>query len=94
MPDASLPGTTPLRPPGRYLRKYVVRGREKFGYVQRRQDSVKDIVKEAMGKMDIDGDGVVSEGDFMEWSRLHNIENLVDDWQMRNVFTNSMMDAQ
>ena len=72
----------------------MVRGREKFGYVQRRQDSVKDIVKEAMGKMDIDGDGVVSEGDFMEWSRLHNIENLVDDWQMRNVFTNSMMDAQ
>jgi len=63
----------------RFVRKHLVRGREKLGGLQRRQDMVADIVREAMVAMDLDSDGVVSLDDFLEWSRVHNLETLVDD---------------
>lgn len=69
----------------RYIRKYMVRGREKFGLIfSRRQDMVHGIVKEAMVAMDMDGDGVVSMEDFLEWSRVHEVETLVDDYAQRH----------
>jgi threonine 3-dehydrogenase len=76
----------------RYVRKYLVRGREKFGYMTRRQDMVMDIVAEAMAAMDVDKDGVVSQDDFLQWSRVYNVEGLVDDFSAR-VYTHSMNEA-
>ncbi len=45
----------------KYIRRYLVRGREKHEYtVSRRQDIVGGIVIEAMKEMDVDSDGEVS----------------------------------
>ena len=38
----------------KYVSKYLIRGREKFGYTVRRQDMVTDIVAEALAQMDVD----------------------------------------
>ena len=64
----------------KFVRKYLVRGREKQEYMKRRQDMVGDIVVEVIKDLDVDGDGVVSLDDFLEWSRVHNLETLVDDY--------------
>ena len=64
----------------RYVRKYLVRGRERHGYVVRRQDLVPEIVAKAMGDMDVDQDGKVSMDDFILWSRNNDVENMVDDY--------------
>ena len=64
----------------RYVRKYLVRGRESSGYIARRQDMVDDIVLQLMSAMDVDDDGVVSVGDFMAWSSTNNLLTLVDDF--------------
>jgi len=77
----------------KYIRKYLVRGRERFGYVARRQDMVKGIVQEVMHAMDVDEDGVVSMDDFMQWSQVHNVETLVDDFATRNFGPNGSMAA-
>ena len=44
-----------------------------------RQDMVGDVVRGVLKDLDGDGDGVVSLDDFLEWSRVHNLETLVDD---------------
>ena len=67
----------------RYVRKYLVRGRERFGYLTRRQDMVQDIVRELMPRMDVDSDGIVSMDDFLEWSRVHDLEGFVEDHASR-----------
>ena len=64
----------------KYVRKYLVRGREKHGSELRRQDMVVDIVSEVMAAMDVDKDGIVSMDDFMQWSRVNNLETLVDEF--------------
>ena len=48
----------------KFVSKYIVRGRERSGYMARRQDMVADIVTELMVAMDIDQDGVVSWEEF------------------------------
>ena len=45
-----------------------------------RQDMVGDVVRGVLKDLDGDGDGVVSLDDFLEWSRVHNLETLVDDY--------------
>jgi len=62
-----------------FVRKYLVRGRERSGYLLRRQDMVKDIVASLMASMDVDADGVVSMNDFMAWSGTNKLETVVDD---------------
>ena len=64
----------------KYVRKYLVRGREQHGYMVRRQDLVPEIVAKAMESMDVDKDGKVSIDDFMTWSRTNDVENMVDDY--------------
>ena len=64
---------------GRYVRKYLVRGRERAGYTMRRQDMVKDIVASLMVSMDLDKDGIVSMDDFLAWSGSNLLETVVDD---------------
>jgi len=63
----------------KFVRKHLVRGRENEGYMARRQDMVGDIVVGVLKDLDLDGDGIVSLDDFLEWSRVHNLETLVDD---------------
>jgi len=63
----------------KFVRKHLVRGREAQGYTTRRQDMVGEIVGSVVKDLDLDGDGVVSQDDFLEWSRVHNLETLVDD---------------
>tara|TARA_B100000767_G_C19613427_1_gene470862 strand:+ start:226 stop:510 length:285 start_codon:yes stop_codon:yes gene_type:complete len=63
----------------KFVRKHLVRGREAQEYTMRRQDMVKQIVVSVIKDLDLDGDGVVSLDDFLEWSRVHNLETLVDD---------------
>ena len=41
---------------------------------------VGDVVGSVLKDLDVDGDGVVSLDDFLEWSRVHNLETLVDDY--------------
>ena len=64
----------------KFVRKHLVRGRETQEYTMRRQDMVKQIVVSVIKDLDLDGDGVVSLDDFLEWSRVHNLETLVDDY--------------
>jgi len=68
----------------KYVSKYLIRGREKFGYTVRRQDMVTDIVAEALAQMDVDQDGVVSMDDFLAWSSTHDLYTLVDDYAVKN----------
>ena len=68
----------------KYVRKYLVRGRERHGYITRRQDLVLDIVSEAMTQMDLDNDSIVSMNDFLEWSRVHDLDALVDDFASKH----------
>ena len=64
----------------KYVRKYMVRGREKGWLVHgnRRQDVVVQIVAKLMYEMDEDKDGIVSIDDFMAWSRKTAVEHVVD----------------
>ena len=39
---------------------------------------VGDVVASVLKDLDLDGDGVVSLDDFLEWSRVHNLETLVE----------------
>uniref|UniRef100_A0A7S2JSZ5 EF-hand domain-containing protein n=1 Tax=Haptolina brevifila TaxID=156173 RepID=A0A7S2JSZ5_9EUKA len=64
----------------KYVSKYLVRGREKAGYIARRQDLVAEIVADLMLKMDVDKDGVVSMSDFMQWSNVNKLEGVVEDY--------------
>ena len=64
----------------KYVRKYLVRGRERYGTVVKRQDLVGEIVAKAMSLMDMDQDGKVSMDDFMAWSRTNDVENVVDNY--------------
>lgn len=68
----------------KYVRKYMVRGREKFGYSARRQDLVDRIVQDALKSMDLDQDGHVTIDDFLAWNRINSVENLVDDYIAQN----------
>jgi threonine 3-dehydrogenase len=66
----------------KFVRKHLVRGRETYGHTAllNRQDMVGDIVVGVLKELDTDSDGVVSLDDFLEWSRVHNLETLVDDY--------------
>jgi len=68
----------------KFVRKYLVRGRERRAYTARRQDKVNDIVDKLMKEMDVDGDGTVLMDDFIAWSRIHNLESYVDDYMAEN----------
>jgi len=70
----------------KYVRKYLVRGREK-GFATKRFDVVPEIVAELMSAMDIDADGIVSVDDFMTWSRTNKLETLVDDYYAQRLVT-------
>jgi len=69
----------------KFVSKYLVRGRERSGYIARRQDMVGDIVNELMTRMDIDQDGVVSMEDFLSWSSTHNLEAFVEEYYAERV---------
>jgi len=69
----------------KFVRKYLVRGRERSGYVARRQDMVKGIVVELMVAMDVDKDGVVSMEDFLSWSNVNNLEAFVEEYYVERV---------
>ena len=69
----------------KFVSKYLVRGRERSGYIARRQDMVSDIVSELMTAMDVDKDGVVSLDDFLAWSNMHNLEGFVEDYYAHRV---------
>ena len=58
-----------------------VRGRERGGYVYRRQDAIGAMVDNAMAELDTNDDGVVSWRTFEEFSRSNSLEQLVDQWQ-------------
>lgn len=75
-------GSGRINPPmlEKFVRKHLVRGREAQEYTMRRQDMVKQIVVSVLKDLDLDGDGVVTQDDFLEWSRVHNLETLVDDY--------------
>jgi len=69
----------------KYVSKYLVRGRERSGYIARRQDMVSEIVSELMVEMDVDKDGVVSMDDFLAWSNAHSLEGFVEDFYTQRV---------
>jgi len=73
----------------KYVRKYLVRGRERFSMTVRRQDLVPEIVAHAMDAMDVDNDGKVSMEDFLAWSRENDVEgfveNTIDDYVLRDL---------
>ena len=69
----------------KFVSKYLVRGRERSGYIARRQDMVADIVSELMVAMDVDKDGIVSMDDFLAWSNLHNLEAFVEEFYSQRV---------
>jgi nucleoside-diphosphate-sugar epimerase len=64
-----------------FVRKYLVRGRERGGYVYRRQDAIGAMVDNAMAELDTNDDGIVSWQTFQEFSRTNSLERLVDQWQ-------------
>ncbi len=64
-----------------FVRKYLVRGRERGGYVYRRQDAIGAMVDNAMIALDTNDDGIVSWRTFQEFSRSNSLEQLVDQWQ-------------
>jgi len=68
----------------KFLRKHMVRGREKHGYVARRQDMVADVVEKTLNSMDRDADGTVSFEHFIEWDRINNIDTVVDAYMAEN----------
>ena len=68
----------------RIPRVAVVRGREKFGYVKKRQEMVEQMVEVAMKVMDVDNDGKVSPADFAEWSRRNTIEGYLEAYIAEN----------
>jgi len=68
----------------KFVRKYLVRGRERRAYTARRQDKVNDIVDKLIKEMDVDGDGTVLMDDFIAWSRVNNLESYVDDYMAEN----------
>jgi len=68
----------------KYMRKHMVRGREKFGYVKKRQEMVEQMVEVAMKVMDVDNDGKVSPADFAEWSRRNTIEGYLEAYIAEN----------
>jgi len=69
----------------KYVSKYLVRGRERSGYIARRQDMVSDIVSKLMAVMDIDKDGVVSMDDFLAWSSKNSLEAFVEEFYEERV---------
>mmetsp|Transcript_50920 Transcript_50920/g.108793 ORF Transcript_50920/g.108793 Transcript_50920/m.108793 type:complete len:446 (-) Transcript_50920:119-1456(-) len=69
----------------KYVSKYLVRGRERSGYIARRQDMVSGIVSELMLKMDIDMDGIVSMDDFLTWSGKNSLETFVEEFYVERV---------
>ena len=69
----------------KYMSKYLVRGRERSGYIARRQDMVQEMVSELMVAMDLDEDGVVSMDDFLSWSNMHSLEGFVEEYYAKRV---------
>ena len=65
-----------------YVRRYLVRGREKYEYVVRRQDLVTEFVEVALTSMDVDNDGTVDLEDFMQWSWNMDVESMFDDFML------------
>lgn len=65
----------------KFVRKYLVRGRERGGYTYRRQDAIGAMVDNAMAALDTNNDGIVSWRTFEEFSRSNSVEQLVDQWQ-------------
>ena len=69
----------------KYMSKYLVRGRERSGYIARRQDMVTEMVAELMVAMDLDKDGIVSMDDFLAWSNMHSLEGFVEEYYAERV---------
>lgn len=69
----------------KYMSKYLVRGRERSGYIARRQDLVTEMVSELMVAMDLDKDGIVSMDDFLAWSNSHSLEGFVEEYYAKRV---------
>jgi hypothetical protein len=69
----------------KYMSKYLVRGRERSGYIARRQDMVSEIVSKLMVAMDVDKDGIVSMDDFLSWSNRHSLEAFVEEYYAERV---------
>ena len=69
----------------KFVSKYVVRGRERSGWIARRQDMVAEIVTHLMVEMDVDKDGVVSMDDFQTWSNTNDLERFVEDYYANRV---------
>jgi len=69
----------------KFVSKYLVRGRERSGYIARRQDMVVGIVSELMQAMDIDKDGIVSTDDFLAWSSKNSLEGFVEEFYAERV---------
>jgi len=69
----------------KFMSKYLVRGRERSGYIARRQDMVSEIVSELMVVMDVDKDGVVSMEDFLVWSNAHSLEGYIEEFYAKRV---------
>ena len=64
-----------------FIRKYLVRGRERREYVYRREDAIGAMVENAMEQLDTNNDGIISWRTFQEFSRSNSLEQLVDQWQ-------------
>ena len=59
----------------RYIRKYLVRGRE--DYAHRAQEAVGEAVDKLMNELDTNKDGLVSWTTFSEWNRHNSVEKVL-----------------
>jgi nucleoside-diphosphate-sugar epimerase len=73
----------------RYVRKHLVRGREKAEYLLRRQDLVDPFVAVAFAEMDTDKDGLVCLNEFMQWSWNNDVESKLDDFISEHLISES-----
>jgi len=60
----------------KYVRKYLVRGRET--YRTRNQDCVGPVVDRLMWELDVNEEGIVTWENFSEWNRRNNIQSILE----------------
>jgi len=82
--DAGETGRIDAAALAKYVRKYLVTGRETQGFRITRHELVDKFVRKALPEMDADQDGRVTLDDFMKWSSKNSaekrIQDLVDDF--------------
>ena len=76
--DANVDGVLQRSEVESFLRGHMVNGREKHGWVIRRQDIISELIDQVMGQMDRTGDGVVRMPDFEQWSKVHSLRTVDD----------------